>query len=219
LPQHPYVVEATSQRVTPSRSESITIPQRVGLLLCRRDGECTVSLTAAMQLLPSSQRRSDSSGRRRGLRLGGSRVHAVSPRSGRISSVRAIGRAFSDGDGGGITWVSPLRAERFAEYQDRGFLQRIGLGALSGVRAIAGPGVGRARRHSSRWAAGCRSAGGKELSAGAVRDWCQAGPASRAKIHRALTATQIMARLASRALEKWCGPLYQTANSLPHQPM
>jgi hypothetical protein len=131
----------------------------------------------------------------------------------------AVGDQFDDLDAAAIRWVSPLRAERFSEYQDREFLQAVGLGhlgqQLSAFWPAGGPvwdGLGIVEDGDMP---GVVLLEGKSYPDELYGRGCQAGPRSRAKIVNALAATQAWLGV-DRSPEAWCGPLYQTANRLAH---
>jgi hypothetical protein len=115
--------------------------------------------------------------------------------------------------------VSPLRAERFCEYQDGAFLRAVGLGQLSEQLSAFWPaggpvwdGLGIVEDGNSP---GVVLLEGKSYPGELYSRGCQAGPRSRARIIEALAATQEWLGL-DRSPEAWCGPLYQTANRLAH---
>jgi len=130
-----------------------------------------------------------------------------------------VGAALAGLEGAGIEWVSPLGDDRFREYQDAGFLGRLGFEQHAGELAEFWPARGPV------WdALAVVDLGGRRgVILGEDKSYpdelhgsgCQAGAASRTTIERALEQTQAWLGLEPDPA-RWCGRLYQSANRLAH---
>jgi hypothetical protein len=121
-----------------------------------------------------------------------------------------------------IEWVSPIRQDGFAEYQDADFLQRVGLARLTDdLRSFwpkGGPcwdGLAVVRLGGSRAATGVLMVEAKSYPGEIHGGGCKAAaPRSRTRIEDALAATKRW--LGAPPDADWTGPLYQSANRLAH---
>lgn len=120
-----------------------------------------------------------------------------------------------------LRWVSPLERERFAEYQDRAFLDAVGLGHLADSLRRFWP------RGGPAWdaLAAVEVAGSVERRGVVLVEakshpseiygsGCQASPRSRGRIEAALDRTKRWLGVPEDV--DWTGPLYQSANRLAH---
>jgi hypothetical protein len=120
-----------------------------------------------------------------------------------------------------IKWVSPLAAERYAEYRDAAFIHALGLSELADALGAWWP-----RRGGPHWDAlarvefrdghpGVLLVEGKSYPSEMYDErGCDArSAASLSKITTALAATQDWLGV-SKPVESWLRPLYQTANRL-----
>jgi hypothetical protein len=110
-------------------------------------------------------------------------------------------------------WISPTRADDWAEYRDGAFLDRLKLSGLREDLASYWP------RRGPQWDALGRAGDAVYLiEAKAHRaelvSNCQAGPESRAKIGRALESAR--AAFGATATADWLTGYYQYANRLAH---
>jgi hypothetical protein len=124
--------------------------------------------------------------------------------------------------GASIEWVSPIQVTGYREYQDRAFLDQLGLSAhaehLPSFWPRGGPvWDGLARVTAADGRAGVLLAEGKSYPAELYGSGCQAKTRSdsRKLITESLAATQKDLGLPEDP-EKWMGRLYQTANRLAH---
>lgn len=127
-----------------------------------------------------------------------------------LPSLREFGTEFE--------WVSPLERERFAEYRDQDFLDRVGLAAHSAELRLFWP------QRGPCWdaLAKLRSESGGAVVLVEAKSYvqeihgsgCQASATSREKISRSLDAAKKWA--GADAQVDWLGPLYQSANRLAH---
>ena len=113
-----------------------------------------------------------------------------------------------------IRWLSPLRADDFAEYRDAAFLERLGRGHLAPELATFWP------RGGPQWDA-LGLAGDRPVLVEAkahvgefLSPASQAGPASQARIEAAFAAVQ--ADLGALPRADWTRVFYQYANRLAH---
>jgi len=113
-----------------------------------------------------------------------------------------------------VSWVSPL-ADRYAEYRDDAFLQKLGIELrnrpLSTFWPARGPvwdGLGRTSTNE------CLLVEAKAHIAEMVSPPSKASPASLAKIERALKETRDF--LAPKTSISWSGTFYQITNRLAH---
>lgn len=136
---------------------------------------------------------------------------------------RELGRALPEIADARIEWRSPVASERYREYRDRAFLERVGLGehaeALREFWPRGGP-VWDALatvEFGDRRAPGVLLVEGKSYPGELYASGCQAVPGSpsRRLIERSLAETQRWLGLVEEG-ERWCGPLYQNANRLAH---
>lgn len=114
-----------------------------------------------------------------------------------------------------IEWVSPRRADRWAEYRDAGFLDQLHLGRLRDELRAYWPAMG------PQWdALGRTSEGGVILveakaHIGEFLSKCEAvAPASLAKIEAAFDATR--EAFGAAKSDEWMSHYYQFANRLAH---
>ena len=121
-----------------------------------------------------------------------------------------------------LTWVSPIEAEKFAEYQDRAFLAAVGLEHLAPALSNFWP------RRGPVWDAlaaveipGAPERNGvilveaKSYPGEIYGDGCGASdPSSLEQIGAALSQTKRWLGVAEDV--DWTGPLYQSANRLAH---
>lgn len=123
-----------------------------------------------------------------------------------------------------IEWRSPLATERYAEYSDRSFLERLGLEAHAAkLRAFwpsGGPhwdGLAVFKLPQSE-RPGVILAEGKSYPEEFYAGGCKAKPGSlsRTQIEKSLTWTQTQLGVRGKNAQDWCGPLYQSANRLAH---
>lgn len=136
----------------------------------------------------------------------------------------ALRQAFSELAGAEFEWRSPLAADRYREYWDKAFLERVNLGhhaaSLKGFWPAGGPHwdalalVERSRDTRP----GVLLAEGKSYPGELYGAGCAAEPGSlsRARIEKSLAWTQNYLGLQEASVEAWCGPLYQSANRLAH---
>jgi hypothetical protein len=110
----------------------------------------------------------------------------------------------------GIQWVSPLAADTYSEYQDSGFLERVGLGSLSPRLREFWPRSGPCWDALARIEGGCLLIEAKSHVLEIYGGGCGASPASKQKIKAALDATKAWLGV-SRHVD-WTGRLYQSAN-------
>lgn len=115
---------------------------------------------------------------------------------------------------GPITWVSPIRSDKFAEYRDECFLQQVNLTHLSSELVDFWPARG------PQWD-GLGLAGGKVVLVEAKSHLRElrslpsaAGPASRARIQSALELAR--GSLGGTGSAPWASNYYQLANRLAH---
>jgi hypothetical protein len=115
----------------------------------------------------------------------------------------------------GLTWVSPLRSDDYAEYRDAYFLEQVGVGHLSPALSAFWPGRG------PQWDALARSDAQDILLVEAkahVDELCSsptdASEESRKKIEAALADTA--AYLGAKPRAPWSQLFYQLANRLAH---
>lgn len=117
-----------------------------------------------------------------------------------------------------IEWVSPLEADAYAEYYDRGFLEALGLARFDAeLRAFwppGGPHWDALAKIRLEHEAGVLLIEAKSYPEELYGRGCQASPRSRAKIETALAKTRRW--LGASFDADWCGPLYQYANRLAH---
>jgi hypothetical protein len=114
-----------------------------------------------------------------------------------------------------IEWRSPLASDKYAEYRDSTFLDRIGHPELSEALANFWPSRG------PQWDALGRTKQGEILLVEAkahidemFSSGTQAGQQSRVRIERTLSETA--EALHAKPLMPWSGSLYQTTNRLAH---
>jgi hypothetical protein len=122
---------------------------------------------------------------------------------------------------GRLRWASPLEAEGFVEYRDRGFLRAVGLEKfapeLSRFWPRWGPvwdGLAALEVEGAPETAGIILVEAKSYPVEIFGGGCQAGPRSRQKIEEALNRTRHWLGVVESA--DWTGPLYQSANRLAH---
>lgn len=120
-----------------------------------------------------------------------------------------------------LRWVSPLERKKFAEYQDRAFLEAVELdyvaGSLSTFWPRGGPSwdalavveLNQRAHHKGVILVEAKSHPSEIYGSG-----CQASPRSRRKIEAALDQTKRWLGVPEDA--DWTGPLYQSANRLAH---
>lgn len=115
--------------------------------------------------------------------------------------------------GADIEWVSPLKAEKYREYQDRAFLERLGLGAHADALKAFWPRGGPvwdalAKVTTADGKAGVLLGEGKSYPQEMYGSGCTAtAPASRELIAQSLAETQKSMGLKENT-ELWMGPLY-----------
>jgi hypothetical protein len=116
--------------------------------------------------------------------------------------------------GSSLTWVSPLKSDKFAEYRDADFLKQLGLSRLEAELRDFWPTRG------PQWDGLATESSGKvylfEAKAHALEmaSTCQAGDVSRKKIQRACDAAK--KTLGADANADWLTGYYQYANRLAH---
>ena len=121
-----------------------------------------------------------------------------------------------------ITWVSPLEKRLFAEYQDRAFLEALGLGHLHSKLRDFWPSRGPvwdglARLTLDGGEVGVLLLEGKSYPKELYGGGCAAkAEKSRQMIRSALEQTQGWLGLSPLGVEAWLGPLYQSANRLAY---
>jgi hypothetical protein len=120
-----------------------------------------------------------------------------------------------------IEWTSPLAEKGFQEYRDQKFLSAIGYPSLSAAlyefwprRGPHWDALARARLCPASASRGVLLVEAKSYPGEVVGNGCQASPASRAQIERALTGAKSWFQVEPSA--DWLGPLYQSANRLAH---
>lgn len=135
-----------------------------------------------------------------------------------------IRAAFSDLAAAEFNWRSPLIADGYAEYWDKAFLERVGIGHHAndlrafwptggphwdGLATVELPGSDRP---------GVLLCEGKSYPAELYSSGCQAKPHSRSRtlIEKSLAKTQGLLGVKAQTAGDWCGPLYQNANRLAH---
>ncbi len=109
-----------------------------------------------------------------------------------------------------IHWVSPLREDRYSEYQDSEFLQRIGSGNHAPQLQEFWPRGGPCWDALARTTAGCVLVEAKSHVREIHGGGCDASPTSKKKIQDALDSTK--AWLGVAGITDWTGRLYQSAN-------
>ena len=120
-----------------------------------------------------------------------------------------------------LDWVSPLKKDRFSEYQDTAFLKACGLEHLSDELKAFWPRRGpvwdalasiefqKDKNNKGILLVEAKSYPGEIYGVG-----CKASPASRKKIEDALDRTKKWCGVPADT--DWTGPLYQSANRLAH---
>ena len=117
--------------------------------------------------------------------------------------------------GQSLAWLSPLADDRFAEYRDAAFLERLDLSHLSGELAKFWP------RRGPQWDALGRSDSGAIILVEAkahVQEFCTPPSGARDK-SRALIANRLLEvadDLGASGGSTWCDVFYQLANRLAH---
>ncbi len=120
-----------------------------------------------------------------------------------------------------LNWVSPLKKDRFSEYQDTAFLKACGLEHLSDELKAFWPRRGpvwdalasiefqKDKKNKGILLVEAKSYPGEIYGVG-----CKASPASRKKIEDALNRTKKWCGVSANT--DWTGPLYQSANRMAH---
>ena len=126
--------------------------------------------------------------------------------------------------GARFEWKSPLAGERYAEYWDKAFLQRVGLDQYATDLAAFWPTGGphwdalAVVAQSGKSGSGVLLVEGKsypgELYGGGAG--AKPGSSSRELIEKSLAWTQRQLGVPDATVDDWCGPLYQSANRLAH---
>jgi hypothetical protein len=120
-----------------------------------------------------------------------------------------------------LTWVSPLKSERYVEYYDKGFLKAVNLAAFSDQLAAFWP------RGGPTWdALAVAELTDKPQKQGVVlveakshltelcSTGCRAEGASLKQVKEALSLTRQWLGVPDKYEDRWLGPFYQTANRL-----
>ena len=120
-----------------------------------------------------------------------------------------------------IEWVSPLRAERYREYYDDGFLKMLGLEAnrqqLADFWPRGGPHWDALAKFESAGKSGVIVVEGKAHVTEICGNGCDAEPESRKKIEASLRQTCEWLKVPYEQYRPmWTGSLYQSANRLTH---
>jgi hypothetical protein len=109
-----------------------------------------------------------------------------------------------------IHWVSPLAADKYTEYRDSEFLERVGFGHLAPQLRAFWPQRGPCWDALARIEGGCLLIEAKSHVPEIYGGGCGASPRSRQKIQSAFDATKAWLGV-SREVD-WIGRLYQSAN-------
>ena len=110
-----------------------------------------------------------------------------------------------------IQWASPLAEDKYTEYRDSEFLERVGLGYLVGLLLEFWPHRGPCWDALARIEGGCLLVEAKSHVPEIFSGGCGAtSPSSMDKIQKAFEATKTWLGVSQDA--DWMGPLYQSAN-------
>ena len=109
-----------------------------------------------------------------------------------------------------IRWVSPLAADKYLEYRDSEFLERVGLGHLAPQLSEFWPQRGPCWDALARIESGCLLIEAKSHVPEIYGGGCVASPRSRQKIQGAFEATKTWLGVSPDV--DWTGRLYQSAN-------
>lgn len=109
-----------------------------------------------------------------------------------------------------IEWVSPLKAQRYAEYRDADFLRAVGLKRYATQLATFWPRRGPCWDALARYGNGCILVEAKSHIAEIYGVGCAASEKSLAAIRASLAITKQWLRVPEEA--DWLGSLYQSAN-------
>ncbi|SHK16919.1 hypothetical protein SAMN02745216_03007 [Desulfatibacillum alkenivorans DSM 16219] len=122
---------------------------------------------------------------------------------------------------GGLVWVSPLEKDNFAEYQDRAFLEALGIGhywdRLQSFWPRRGPvwdALARIENQVTDQVEGVVLVEAKSHIDEIYGNGCQALNQSRKLIDKALGKVKDFLGVAAE--NDWTGPLYQSANRIAH---
>ncbi len=120
-----------------------------------------------------------------------------------------------------IRWLSPLAGEDYREYQDGGFLERIGLGAFLPQLAEFWPrygpcwdGLGLIEPRNAFESPAIILVEAKSHILEMRSQGCQASEVSLARIRQAMKEAKVWC--GAEQVSDWTGPLYQSANRIAH---